>query len=72
MTVGGSICTELLVDEGWKPINDIESILTTIHMAITDKESGGRIDFSNTSDFSEAEALEAFHRVAAHHKSVGW
>jgi ubiquitin-conjugating enzyme E2 Q len=72
VTIGGSICTELLVDEGWKPINDIESILTTIHVTITDKESGGRIDFSNTSDYTEGEATEAFHRVAAYHKQNGW
>jgi len=72
VTIGGSICTQLLVDEGWSSVNDIESILTTIHSQITDKESGGRIDFSNMSDFTAEEAQSAFQRVAEYHRQNGW
>lgn len=72
VTVGGSICTQLLTDDGWKPIYDIESIIETIRQQITDPESGAKIDHSNTSDYTESEAREAFQRVAAYHKEHGW
>jgi ubiquitin-conjugating enzyme E2 Q len=72
ITIGGSICTQLLTDEGWKPIYDIESVIETIRQQITDPESKAKVDLSNASDYTEAEALEAFHRVAEHHKRVGW
>jgi ubiquitin-conjugating enzyme E2 Q len=72
VTVGGSICTELLTDDGWKPVYDIESILETIRQQITDPESGAKLDHSNTTDYSMAEAQEAFHRVAQYHKEHGW
>mmetsp|Transcript_13290 Transcript_13290/g.41340 ORF Transcript_13290/g.41340 Transcript_13290/m.41340 type:complete len:100 (-) Transcript_13290:84-383(-) len=72
VTIGGSICTQLLTDDGWKPIYDIESVMETVRQQITDPESKAAIDHSNTSDYTEAEALEAFRRVAEHHKRVGW
>ena len=72
VTVGGSICTQLLTEEGWKPVYDIESIIETIRQQITDEESGAKIDHNNQSDYTLAEAKEAFERVAAHHKVAGW
>lgn len=72
VTVGGSICTQILTDDGWKPVFDIESIIETIRQQITDPESGAKIDHGNTSDYTEAEARDAFARVAEHHKRVGW
>ena len=59
VTIGGSICTQLLTDEGWKPVFDIESIMETIRQQMTDPESGAKIDHSNTADYTEAEATEA-------------
>eukprot|EP01065_Artemidia_motanka_P012729 TRINITY_DN1701_c9_g1_i1.p1 TRINITY_DN1701_c9_g1~~TRINITY_DN1701_c9_g1_i1.p1 ORF type:complete len:339 (+),score=117.59 TRINITY_DN1701_c9_g1_i1:54-1019(+) len=69
VTLGGSICHELLTNKGWKPVNDITSIIETIRAEITDPEAGARVDFENKADYSEAEAREAFHRVA---ERYGW
>lgn len=72
VTVGGSICTQVLTDEGWNPTFDVESLLVTIRAQITDPEANARVDFSNRSDYSEDEAVAAFQRVASHHKQHGW
>lgn len=69
VTVGGSLCTELLVQEGWQPVYDIESIIESLRQQITDKEAGARVDFNNTQPYTEEEAIEAFNRVARDH---GW
>eukprot|EP00756_Hemistasia_phaeocysticola_P066945 Hpha_TRINITY_DN9605_c0_g1::TRINITY_DN9605_c0_g1_i1::g.184364::m.184364/K10582/UBE2Q; ubiquitin-conjugating enzyme E2 Q len=69
VTIGGSICHELLTNKGWKPINDITSIIVTLRAEITDPEANARIDFENMADYSEAEAREAFHRVS---ERYGW
>merc|ERR1719421_1563443 len=67
VTVGGSICMELLTDHGWLPTYSIESVFVQIRSEIC--EGGGRIDFANMQDYSEAEAKQAFERVARQH---GW
>jgi ubiquitin-protein ligase len=72
VTVGGSICTQILTDEGWNPVYDVESLLVTIRSQITDPEANARVDFSNLRDYNEEEALDAFRRVAAFHKLHGW
>jgi len=69
VTLGGSICHELLTNKGWKPIHDITSIIVTLRAEVTDPEAGARIDFENTLDYSEAEAREAFNRVS---ERYGW
>jgi ubiquitin-conjugating enzyme E2 Q len=70
VTVGGSICMELLTDEGWRPVFSIESTLESIYATVTD---GGRIDLSNPKgEYQEQEAIEAFNRVAEHHRKHGW
>jgi len=67
VTIGGSICMELLTTSGWKPINTLESIFIQIRLEIS--IGNARIDFSNTSSYTENEAVEAFNRVA---KRYGW
>lgn len=67
VTIGGSICMELLTNTGWLPTYSIESVFVQIRNEII--EGGGRIDFSNKSDYTEAEARQAFDRVARQH---GW
>lgn len=67
VTVGGSICMELLTEVGWLPTYSIESVFVQIRTEIC--EGGGRIDFANAQDYSEAEAMQAFERVARQH---GW
>lgn len=67
ITIGGSICMELLTTSGWRPSNDIESVLIQIRAEII--AGGARVDFGNMSPYSEYEAREAFLRVARQH---GW
>lgn len=67
VTIGGSICMELLTATGWLPTYSIESVFVQIRNEII--EGGGRIDFSNNNDYTEAEARQAFERVARQH---GW
>lgn len=69
VTIGGSICMELLTKSGWSSTNDIESILIQI---VAELVSGGaRLDASNTQnyEYSESEAWDAFYRAARTH---GW
>mmetsp|Transcript_5643 Transcript_5643/g.21248 ORF Transcript_5643/g.21248 Transcript_5643/m.21248 type:complete len:328 (-) Transcript_5643:278-1261(-) len=66
VTIGGSICMELLTPSGWMPSNSIESILIQIRMQLV--VGKGRIDFNNTAPYTEQEAQQAFIRVAQYHK----
>lgn len=65
VTIGGSICMELLTPSGWMPSNSIETILIQIWIQLV--VGKGRIDFSNTSPYTEQEAHQAFIRVAQFH-----
>ena len=53
---------ELITTSGWRPINDIESILIQIRAEII--SGGARVDFSNMTLYTEHEAHSAFNRVA--------
>lgn len=73
VTVGGSICTELLTDEGWNPTYDVESLIISVRAQMLDVDAGARIDLSRLGDsYTLNEAEEAFARVALHHKTHGW
>jgi ubiquitin-conjugating enzyme E2 Q len=72
VTIGGSICTEMLTDDGWKPVLDIEAIMETIRTTMFDTQSGARIDLGNSTDYSEDEAVAAFNRMVQAHKQSGW
>ncbi|KAI5079423.1 hypothetical protein GOP47_0004902 [Adiantum capillus-veneris] len=70
VTVGGSICMELLTTSGWSPAYTFESIIVQVVNAMV--EGGGRLDkraIASRSEYSELEAREAFNRVARDH---GW
>jgi len=67
VTVGGSICMELLTNSGWAPTNNIESVLVQIRSEML--MGGGRLDLSNPTPYTEYEAKQAFQRVAKDH---GW
>lgn len=69
VTIGGSICMELLTNSGWNSTNDIESILIQIRAEMT--SGGARLDagMSNTYEYTEQEAWDAFFRAASTH---GW
>ncbi len=67
VTIGGSICMELLTMSGWVPSNSIEAIIVQIRTEMI--AGNARLDFSNTSQYSEQEAKEAFNRMAS---KYGW
>jgi len=69
VTVGGSICMELLTnsgsERGWKSSITMEAIVLTIRQLMID--GGGRV--IPGSPYTEGEAKSAFNRVATQH---GW
>merc|ERR1719329_683883 len=67
VTIGGSICMQLLTPSGWLPSVSLENVFVSIRSEMV--EGGGRLDFTNNRDYSVAEAQEAFKRVAARY---GW
>jgi len=67
VTVGGSICTEMLTNSGWSPANSVESVLVSIRTNLI--TGGARLDMANKTDYSESEAKIAFDRMVAQH---GW
>jgi ubiquitin-conjugating enzyme E2 Q len=67
VTIGGSICMELLSRTGWQSTNSIESVLIQIRAEMTG--GGARLDIGSRGDYSEHEAWDAFYRAAKNH---GW
>ena len=65
VTVGGSICMELLTRKGWSPENSIEAVIMTIRSNFL--EGGARVQPGG--DYSEREAYESFDRLVRVH---GW
>jgi hypothetical protein len=68
ITLGGSICMELLTNQGWDMTTSVSTVITYIKSAIMDGE--GQIDpinYKNT--YSMSEAVDAFNRML---KSHGW
>lgn len=67
ITIGGSLCMELLTMHGWTPANDLEAVLIQIKAELD--EGKAEIDFNIKGEYSLKEAQEAFERVARDH---GW
>ena len=72
VTIGGSICTEMLTSAGWSSTMTMESVLLSIRQNMV--EGGARIasrgdQAYSTEDYSEAEAKDAFDRMMRQH---GW
>jgi len=67
VTIGGSICFELLTSSGWKPINCLEAIFIQIKLEMENGKP--RVDFEKDYPYTEEEAKDAFYRVAGDH---GW
>ena len=68
ITVGGSLCMEMLTNQGWSPTFNVENVITQIKLAIS--EGGGEIDEVNYKKrYTMDEAIDAFTRVLATH---GW
>jgi ubiquitin-conjugating enzyme E2 Q len=62
VTIGGSICFELLTSSGWNPASSIEAILVQIRHQLI--EGKARIDFHNQSPYTLHEAKDAYIRMA--------
>jgi len=68
VTLGGSICMELLTNQGWDPTTSISTVVTYVKSAIL--EGDGRIDRKNhTKKYAIGEARQAFDRML---KTHGW
>jgi len=67
VTIGGSICMEILTNKGWSPANTIEAIIVSIRAQLI--AGGARLDIHNRLDYSEQEAKDAFDRMVRDH---GW
>lgn len=68
ITIGGSICMELLTNQGWSPANSIENLMINIKSLILDGE--GIIDKKNYKhNYSYEESQDAFKRMLLTH---GW
>eukprot|EP01119_Soliformovum_irregulare_P013837 TRINITY_DN3718_c0_g1_i1.p1 TRINITY_DN3718_c0_g1~~TRINITY_DN3718_c0_g1_i1.p1 ORF type:complete len:358 (+),score=94.41 TRINITY_DN3718_c0_g1_i1:130-1074(+) len=65
VTIGGSICMEVLTNKGWSPANTIEAMIVSIRAQLI--EGGARLDPSNKHDYTEAEARDAFDRMVREH-----
>ncbi|XP_077983231.1 ubiquitin-conjugating enzyme E2 Q1-like [Glandiceps talaboti] len=68
ITVGGSICMQLLTKSGWRPSNDIESILIQIRSEIM-SDNNAQLDHDADKCYDEASAKQAFERMVARY---GW
>jgi len=67
VTIGGSICTEMLTNKAWSAMMTMESVLLAIRTNMV--VGGARLDTRTKADYSEAEAREAFNRMVREH---GW
>jgi len=67
VTIGGSICMELLTTSGWRPANSIESIFVQIRCEMM--AGGAKLDLDNNTPYTEHEAKEAFFRMS---QKYGW
>jgi ubiquitin-protein ligase len=68
ITIGGSLCMEMLTNQGWQPSFNVENVITQIKLAISDGE--GEIDEANYNKrYTMVEAVDSFKRVLATH---GW
>lgn len=65
ITIGGSICTELLTSQGWSPANSIESLIIQIKANILET---GRLDLAKKGyKYTIEEAKSSFQRMLISH-----
>lgn len=69
VTVGGSICLEMLTKSGWRPCNDIEGILVDVRSIILSDDKASLDPNYPDKPYTESEAREAFNRMVARY---GW
>ena len=71
VTIGGSICIELLTNGAWNPLYRLEGVMTHVLSTIYGEpgDPPARLDNRNRSDYSTSEAMDAFKRLLGVH---GW
>ncbi|XP_062501570.1 ubiquitin-conjugating enzyme E2 Q1-like [Corticium candelabrum] len=68
VTIGGSVCMQLLTRSGWRPTTDIESMLIQVRAEImSDKRA--QLDTYPDREYNETEARQAFERMV---RRYGW
>ncbi|CAG1973097.1 unnamed protein product [Fusarium graminearum] len=78
VTMGGSICSELLTNSGWSPALSLEKVFLEVRMNLCEKDPPARIEQSagvrraqngSHMDYGMFEAVDAYRRAATAH---GW
>ncbi|KAJ4019136.1 hypothetical protein NW752_004875 [Fusarium irregulare] len=73
VTMGGSICSELLTNSGWSPALSLEKVFLEVRMNLCEKDPPARLERSdramNAQDYNVFEAIDAYRRAATAH---GW
>ncbi|XP_067651808.1 ubiquitin-conjugating enzyme E2 25-like [Haliotis asinina] len=69
VTIGGSICMEMLTKSGWVPSNDIESILVQVRAEIMSDPNASLDSTRPNEAYTEREARDAFNRMVSRY---GW
>ncbi|GFR75314.1 ubiquitin-conjugating enzyme E2 Q2 [Elysia marginata] len=69
VTLGGSICMQMLTKSGWQPSNDIESILVQVRAEILSDPSARLASHQTNVSYSLEDAKVAFQRMT---QKYGW
>ncbi|XP_076437807.1 uncharacterized protein LOC143276986 [Babylonia areolata] len=69
VTIGGSICMQMLTKSGWQPTNDIESVLMHVRCEILSDPKAALDRLKWRVPYSEYEARNAFNRMVHRY---GW
>lgn len=70
VTAGGSLCMELLTNDGWSAVSSIEAVLLQVKMAISSVDPRpARLPPGSVGEYSAGEAIEAYKRACMTH---GW
>ena len=68
VTAGGALCMELLTNSGWSAVNNIESVLLQVRLAMSSTEPRpARLEPGMVRDYGVGEAVEAFVRACQAH-----
>ena len=68
VTAGGALCMELLTNNGWSAVSNIESVLLQVRLAMSSTDpKPARLEQGIVRDYQVGEAIEAFIRACAAH-----
>ena len=68
VTAGGALCMELLTNNGWSAVSNIESVLLQVRLAMSSTDpKPARLEPGAVRDYSVGEAVDAFIRACTAH-----